>query len=127
MKMAKAPTPTTVKAQARKIAFQKLCEVFGDYDFLQVGDSEIAVPIDTAPTGEIIYALFSPTVKDYCERKTPNKVIPAYDPIAESEKYGAHVEKRIKKAEMAKKKKAEKIEKDRIAREKAKEKLQKEG
>ena len=127
MKMAKAPTPTTVKAQARKIAFQKLCEAFGDYDFFQTGDSEIAVPIDTAPTGEIIYALYSPTIKDYCERKTPNKVIPAYNPIAESEKYAAHVEKNIEKAEIAKQKKAEKIEKDRIAREKAKERLQREG
>ena len=127
MKMAKTPTPTTIKANARRVAFQKLCEAFSNYDFLQTGDSEIAVPIDTAPTGEPIYALFSPTVKDYCERKTPNKVIPAYDPIKESEKYAAHVDKRIEKAEIAKKKKAEKIEQDRIAREKAKERLQREG
>lgn len=120
MKMAKAPTPTTVKAQARKIAFQKLCEAFSDYNFLQTGDSEIAVPIDTAPTGEIIYALFSPTVKDYCERKTPNKIIPVFNPTAEKEKWENHNAQKAEKAEQTKKAKAEKIERDRKAREKRK-------
>ena len=116
--MAKNPTPTTIKNKARINAVELLKTAFPNY--VQVGDSEIAIPIDTAPTGETIYATISPTVKDYCERKTPNKVIPAYDPTAENWKWQKHVANIAEKAEQAKKDKAEKIERDRKAREKRK-------
>ena len=116
--MAKNPTPTTIKANARAKAVSMLKDLFPNH--IQVGDSEIAIPIDTAPTGEIIYATISPTVKDYCERKTPNKIIPAYNPTAEKEKWERHNAQKAENAEQTKKTKAEKIERDKKAREKRK-------
>lgn len=116
--MAKTPTPTTIKANARVKAVSMLKNLFPDH--IQVGDSEIAIPIDTAPTGETIYATISPTVKDYCERKTPNKTIPAYNPTAEKEKWERHNAQKAENAEQDKKTKAEKIERDRKARERRK-------
>lgn len=116
--MAKNPTPTTIKTNARVKAVSMLKDLFPDH--IQVGDSEIAIPIDTAPTGETIYATISPTVKDYCERKTPNKIIPAFNPIAEKEKWENHNAQKAEKAEQTKKAKAEKIERDRKVRERRK-------
>ena len=113
--MAKNPTPTTIKNNARAKAVSMLKSLIPDH--IQIGDSEIAIPIDTAPTGETIYATISPTVKDYCERKTPNKTIPAFNPIAKKEKWENHNAQRAEEAEQTKKAKAEKIERDRKARE----------
>lgn len=119
--MAKSVTPTTVKNNARTKAFDVMVNAFtqvcGADGVVRVGDTEIAVQVDTAPTGEPIYALYSPTVKDYCDRKTPTKTIKAFDLTAEVNAYTAVVEKRKVDAEEAEKRKAKKMELDKARRE----------
>ena len=114
-------TPTTVKNKARLTAFKRMyeiyCQAYGGNKVFCIGDSEIAVEIDTAPTGEPIYATFSPVVKDYCDRTTKTKTIKAFDLTAEINAYTATLEKRAKEEAEAKAKKAEKIAKDKAQRE----------
>lgn len=117
-------TPTTIKNEARGKAFTRMMAMYvteyGEENVKQTGDSEIAVAIDTAPTGEKIWATFSPTVKDYCERKTRTKTIFAYDVDAAATKYAQTVTAREQTAAEDAEKKAAKIERDKAAREKRK-------
>lgn len=122
-------TPTTIKNGVRAQTFAKLYQILGEeYGFtkiFRVGDSEIAVEVATAPTGEPIYATFSPTVKDYCERKTKTKTIDAYNPFTHCQEYDEVVKKRENDKIKAEHKKKEKIARDKAAREKKK--MEKEG
>lgn len=118
------PTPTTIKNEARAKAFAELLAMcisrYGtdEGEVVIIGDSEIAVHIDNAPTGESIYEVLSPTIKDYCDRKTKTKTIKAFDVMEERAKFSKLLEERAEKAEQAKINKAKKIERDRKAREK---------
>lgn len=115
------PTPTTVKNNARVKAFDFMVEIFNQAYGLdkvhRIGDTEIAVEIDTAPTGEPIYALYSPTVKDYCDRTTKSKTIKAFDLTAEVNAYNALITKRETDKAEALTKKNEKIKADKARRE----------
>lgn len=115
------PTPTTVKNNARVKAFDLMVEMFGQAYGLdkvhRIGDTEIAVEIDTAPTGEPIYAVYSPTVKDYCDRTTKTKTIKAYDLTAEVNAYNALLAKREADKAEALTKKTAKVAKDKARRE----------
>ena len=119
--MSKVLTPTIVKANARKIAFETLVNAmvatYGKDKVFIIGDSEIAVQVDISPTNEPIYVTYSPTVKDYCERTTKTKTIKAFDPIAEMTAYQEKCEEREKKAEITKENKQKKIEADKKRRE----------
>lgn len=112
-------TPTTIKNEARAIAFSELCRVFtdGGYSVHRIGDSEIAILIDTTTDGEPIYATLSPVIKDFCDRQTKTKTIKAFDLTAEVEAYKETVAKREAKTEENKKNKAKKIERDKARRE----------
>lgn len=119
--MANTVTPTTVKNNARALAFKTLCLILGetygtDYVY-QIGDSEVAVRIDKAPTGEPIYAVFSPVVKDYCDRTTKTKTIKAFDLTEAVNAYNATLDKRAKEAEEAAERKAKKVAEDKAKRE----------
>lgn len=120
----KTPTPTTVKNSVRNSTFTRMIEIFGNAygedNVHRIGDSEIAVRVDTAPTGEPIFATFSPTVKDYCDRKTNTKTIKAFNLTAEIAGYENKCTTRTEKAEANAKRKAEKIARDTAARAKAK-------
>lgn len=122
-------TPTTVKALARNKAFETLVKImkesYGSENVYITGDSEIAVKIDTAPTGEPIFATYSPTIKDYCDRTTKTKTIKAFNPNIEVSEFAEKCSEREKKAEIAKENKAKKIEIDKKRREKAMEERQK--
>ena len=115
-------SPTVVKNRTRAAVFQTMVKIFiaeyGEDNVTRIGDSEIAVKVATAPTGEPIYSLFSPMIKDYCDRKTNTKTIKAFDVTAERKEYVKHCEEREaeakRKAEINKKK----IERDKAAREK---------
>ena len=117
----KNPTPTTVKNNARVKAFNLMVEIFGQAYGLdkihRIGDTEIAVEVDTAPTGEPIYALYSPTVKDYCDRTTKSKTIKAFDLTEAVNAYNATLDKRVKEAEETAERKAKKIADDKAKRE----------
>jgi hypothetical protein len=130
--MSTKKTPTTVKNEARKDGFNllknALVTALGEENIFVIGDSEIAYPIGNAPTGETIYATSSPTVKDYCERKTKTKTITAFDVEKAVNDYKKTIEDREEKARINAENKAKKIERDKKAREKAKaEKEKKEG
>lgn len=122
--MAKTITPTTVKNNVRSETFAQMVEIFSskysENKVYRVGDTEIAVEVATAPTGEPIFATFSPTIKDYCDRKTNTKTIKAYDVAANVKAYENTCANRVIKAEVAAKAKAEKIARDKTARAKAK-------
>lgn len=117
----KNPTPTTVKNNARVKAFYLMVEIFGQAYGLdkvhRIGDTEIAVEVDTAPTGEPIYALYSPTVKDYCDRTTKSKTIKAFNLTEAVNAYNATLDKRAKEAEETAERKAKKIADDKAKRE----------
>lgn len=112
-------TPTTIKNEARTIAFAELCRVFtdGGYSVHRIGDSEIAILIDTTEDGEPIYATFAPVIKDYCDRQTKTKIIKAFDLTEEVEKYKETLAKREEKTKVNAERKAKKIEKDKAKRE----------
>ena len=120
----KTPTPTTVKNTVRNDTFSRMVEIFGNAygteNVFRIGDSELAVCVAKAPTGEPIYATFSPTVKDYCDRKTNTKTIKAFNLTAEIAGYENKCTGRIEKAEANAKRKTEKIARDTAARAKAK-------
>lgn len=119
--MANTVTPTTVRNAARVKAFTQMTEafsaVYGAENVYRIGDSEIAVKVDTAPTGEPIFATYSPTVKDYCDRETKTKTIKAYNVTAEAEAYAAKVAEREAKAAESAEKKAAKVAADKARRE----------
>lgn len=117
-------TPTTVKNEVRNEVFERMFEIFatayGETNVHRIGDSEIAVCVATAPTGEPVFATLSPTIKDYCDRKTKTKTVKAFDLTTAVKEYEDKCSKRTTKAEeMAEKKKA-KIAKDTALREKRK-------
>ena len=119
--MAKVKSPTTIKNEVRTEVFEvlrvALAEVYGTENIHRIGDTEVAVKVAEAPTGEPIYATFSPTIKDYCDRQTKTKTIKAFDLTAEVNTYKTTLEKRAKEEAEAKAKKAEKIAKDKAQRE----------
>lgn len=101
----KTKTPTTVKNETRVLAFNAMVEAFtaiyGEDKVFRIGDTEIAVCVNTAPTGEPIYAVYSPTIKDYCDRQTPTKTVKAFDVTEAVEKHKNTVAERDKKAAVA--------------------------
>lgn len=117
-------TPTTVKNETRQIAFSTMVEIFtshyGKENIFIIGDSEIAVKVNTAPTGEPIYATYSPTVKDYCDRKTKTKTIKAFNVNEVAAQFANKVNDREIKAEEIKQKKEAKIKRDKELREQRK-------
>jgi hypothetical protein len=119
--MANTVTPTTVKNNARATAFDVMVSAFtGAYcaeEVFRIGDSEIAVEVGTAPTAEPIYAVFSPVIKDYCDRITKTKTIKAFDLTAAVNAYNATLDKRAKEAEEAAERKAKKVAEDKARRE----------
>jgi len=122
-------TPTTVKAVARTKAFETLIDVmrkcYGAENVHIIGDSEIAVKVDTSPEGEPIYSTYSPTIKDYCDRTTKTKTLKAFDPSIAENEYKEKCAEREKKAETARENKAKKIKADNERREKARQERQK--
>lgn len=119
--MANTVTPTTVKNNARATAFDVMVSAFtGAYcaeKVFRIGDSEIAVEVDTAPTGEPIYAVFAPVIKDYCDRTTKTKTIKAFDLTEAVNAYNATLAKRAKEAEETAERKAKKVAEDKAKRE----------
>lgn len=117
-------TPTTVKNETRQIAFSTMVEIFtshyGRENVFITGDSEIAVKVNTAPTGEPIYATYSPTVKDYCDRTTKTKTIKAFNANEVAVQFANKVNEREVKAEEIKQKKEAKIKRDKELREQKK-------
>jgi ribosomal protein S7 len=122
--MAKQKTPTVVKNETRKIAFEMLKNametICGKENVYVIGDSEIAYPVGTAPTGETIYAVSNPTIKDYCDRKTQTKTIKAFSVEKAVKDYEETIKKREENEKIAQENKAKKIERDNKAREKQK-------
>ena len=114
-------TPTTVKNQIRMECFEglrvALGQVYGAENVYRIGDTEIAVKVGISPDDEPIYATFSPTVKDYCDRQTKTKVIKAFDLTAAVNAYNATLDKRAKEAEETAERKAKKIAEDKAKRE----------
>lgn len=119
--MTKIKTPTTVKNETRTAVFETLrivlANAYGPENVFRIGDTELAVKVANAPTGEPIYATFAPTVKDYADRVTKTKTIKAYDLTAEVNAYTAKVVDRETKAAEAAEKKAAKIKADKARRE----------
>ena len=119
--MTKIKTPTTVKNETRTAVFETLrvalANTYGTENVFRIGDTELAVKVANAPTGEPIYATFAPTIKDYADRVTKTKTIKAYDLTAEVEVYERKVAERNAKSVTAKAVKAEKIKADKARRE----------
>ena len=119
--MTKIKTPTTVKNETRTAVFETmrvaLATAYGAENVFRIGDTEVAVKVGNAPTGEPIYATFAPTVKDYTDRTTKNKTIKAFDLTAEVAAYEETLAKRKAKAEETAERKAKKIETDKARRE----------
>lgn len=117
-------TPTTIKNESRELAFKTMVEIFrehyGENLVFIIGDSEIAVQVDTSPDGKPIYATYSPTVKDYCDRKTKTKTIKAFNVHELAAQYANKVNEREAKAEENRVKKEAKIKRDKELREKRK-------
>lgn len=119
--MANTATPTTVKNETRAEVFEVLCnalaQVYGLENVHKIGDTEIAVEVAKAPTGEPIYATFSPTIKDYCDRVTKTKTIKAFNLTAECNAYSKVLISRKEKVEKTAENKSKKIAADKARRE----------
>ena len=119
--MAKVKSPITIKNEIRTTTFETmqiaLGKAYGANNIYRIGDTEIAVKVAEAPTGEPIYATFSPTIKDYCDRQTKTKVIKAFDLTAEVAAYEKTLTERKAKAEESAERKTKKIESDKAKRE----------
>ena len=119
--MTKIKTPTTVKNEIRPAVFETmrvaLATAYGAENVFRIGDTEVAVKVANAPTGEPIYATFAPTVKDYTDRTTNSKTIKAFDLTAEVAAYERKVAERDTKAAKAAEEKAAKVEADKARRE----------
>lgn len=117
-------TPTTIKNETRELAFKTMVEIFqkhyGENSVFIIGDSEIAVQVDTSPDGKPIYSTYSPTIKDFCDRKTKTKTIKAFNVHELAAQYANKVNEREAKAEENKAKKEAKIKRDKELREKRK-------
>lgn len=117
-------TPTTIKNESREIAFKTMVEIYkahyGENKVFITGDSEIAVDVNTSPDGAPIYAILSPTIKDYCDRKTKTKTFKAFNAHEVAAQYANKVNEREVKAEEDKAKKEAKIKRDKELREKRK-------
>ena len=118
--MANTKTPTTIKNEVRAEAFEglrvALSNVYGAENVYRIGDTELAVKVAVSPDDKPIYATFSPTVKDYCDRQTKSKVIKAFDLTAEVTAYEKTLAERKVKAEETAERKAKKIETDKARR-----------
>ena len=114
-------TPTTIKNESREIAFKTMVEIYkahyGENKVFIIGDSEIAVEVNVSPDGKPIYATYSPTIKDFCDRKTKTKTIKAFNINEVAAQYANKVNEREAKAEEDKAKKEAKIKRDRQLRE----------
>lgn len=114
-------TPTTVKNQVRAECFEglklALSQIYGAENVHQIGDTELAVKVGISPDDNPIYAIFSPIVKDYCDRTTKTKTIKAFDLTAEVNAYNATLGKRAKENEETAERKAKKIAEDKARRE----------
>ena len=117
--MAKELTPVQVMNSVRPTVFQNLVKalsaVYGEENTFIIGDSEVAVKVEYSPTGEPIYARYSPTIANYTERTTKSKTIKAFDAPKEAAKYRTKKEEDAKKAEESAKLKAEQIERTKKA------------
>lgn len=117
-------TPTTIKNESRGIAFKAMVEIYkahyGENKVFITGDSEISVEVNTSPDGKPIYATYSPTIKDYCDRKTKTKTIKAYNVNEVAAQYANKVNEREVKAAEEKAKKEAKIKRDKELREQRK-------
>lgn len=115
-------TPTTIKNESRELAFKTMVEIYkahyGENKVFIIGDSEIAVEVNTSPDGKPIYATYSPTIKDFCDRKTKTKTIKAFNVNELAAQYVNKVNERKAKAEEDKAKKEAKIKFDKELREK---------
>lgn len=111
--MTKELTPVQVMNSVRPSAFQSLVKalsaVYGEENTYIIGDSEVAVKVADAPTGEPIYARYSPTIANYTERTTKTKTIKAFNAPKEAKKYAESqknkAEEAAKNAEITAKKK----------------------
>ena len=113
-------TPNQIVNETRPKAVSLMIKAFEaigiNYNF--VGESEIAIQVDTAPTGEPIYAIYSPTMKPYVTRTTASgKVIKAFNLTEAVNEYAEAEAKKAEAEAEAERKKAEKIEKDKARRE----------
>ena len=119
--MTKIKTPTTVKNEIRTAVFETmrvaLATAYGAENVFRIGDTEVAVKVGNAPSGEPIYATFAPTIKDYTDRTTKTKTIKAFDLTAEVNAYNATLDKRAKEAEETAERKAKQIAEDKARRE----------
>ena len=119
--MTKIKTPTTVKNEIRTAVFETmrvaLATAYGAENVFRIGDTEVAVKVGNAPSGEPIYATFAPTVKDYTNRTTNTKTIKAFDLTAEVNAYERKVAERDTKAAENAAKKADKVKADKARRE----------
>lgn len=117
-------TITTQKNITRAKTVKEMIEIFknhyGAENVYIIGDSEIAVKVDEAENKEPIYATFSPTVKDYADRKTPKKTILKFNAPALADDWKNTLKQREIKAVEAAEKKRKKIEFDKKMREKRK-------
>jgi hypothetical protein len=117
-------TPTTIKNEARALAFKTMVEIFrqhyGENLVFIIGDSEVAVQVDTSPDGKPIYATYSPTIKDFCDRKTKTKTIKAFNVNEAAAQYANKVNEREVKIAEEKAKKEAKIKRDKELREQRK-------
>jgi hypothetical protein len=115
-------TPVQIMNTVRPDAFKNLVKamtmVYGEENIFQTGDSEIAVKVDTSPDGKPIYATYSPTIKNYTDRKTSTKMMTAYDAPAVAKKYAESVKKKEEEAAKNAEIKAKKTAKDKADREK---------
>lgn len=113
-------TITTQKNITRAKTVKEMIDIFGNFygkeNVYIIGDSEIAVKVDETENGEPIFATFSPTVKDFQNRKTPKKIIPKFDPVTLAKNWEEKVKQRETEKEENAKAKAAKIAKDKELR-----------
>lgn len=113
-------TITTQKNLTRIKAVKEMTDIFSNFygkeNVYIIGDSEIAVKVDVTENGEPIFATFSPTVKDFQNRKTPKKIIPKFDPVTLAKNWEEKVSQRETEKEEKAKAKEEKIRRDKELR-----------
>ena len=118
--MAVEKTPVQIMNAVRPTAFQRLCKAiraeFPESEIFVTGDSEIAVKIDESPSGEPIYATYSPTIRNYTTRQTKSKTMTAYNAPKVAAEYAEKCVKREEEAKKAAELKEKKKKKDAEAR-----------
>lgn len=117
-----------LKDKVRETVFADMLEMYiekyGEENVSIVNKSEIAVCVNTVlmPNGQEyeICCTIKPVMKDFDDRKTPTKVLKAYQRIREEEAYEVDKQASEKKAEEKARRNAEKKRKDFERRAKAK-------